>query len=489
LRRRELLTAAATTPFLIALACRQEVELAADEVPARGGAPRPRDLLVIVSDDQSRFDLGTYGNPSCTTPNVDALAAEGARFTAAYTPVSLCMPARSCLYTGLYPHRNGATGFEPIRPGVRTWPSWLAGTAATGMVGKFNVKPAEQFPFDVLKRGGTIDKDGRSPEKYERLFAEFLGEVGERPFAALVNLKDPHRPFDEDRFVDQVDGPPPSAHDPEEVWVPGCLWDTPETRRELADYHGALQRLDETVGRVLRLLDESGRAPDTLVVFTSDNGMPFPYAKATLYEAGINLPFVVRWPGVVAAGGRSQALVSLLDVLPTALELFGLPPGELNGHSLLPLLRGEVESVREEWFAMHTSQKIGEDYPSRSLRAGDVKYIRNLAPEATFKITGFKSSRTWQSWLELVDSDDPPPGLAAHMDRLLHRPAEELYDLASDPFERTNLLGTPAREERHADDLARMRATLAEQMQAFGDEAGLAAVAASTDEPEGSDGR
>jgi N-sulfoglucosamine sulfohydrolase len=457
LRRRELLTAAATTPFLIALACRQEVELAADEVPARGSnVPRPRDRLVIVSDDQSRFDLGAYGNPSCTTPNVDALAAEGARFTAAYTPVSLCMPARSCLYTGLYPHRNGATGFEPIRPGVRTWPSWLAGTAATGMVGKFNVKPAEQFPFDVLKRGGTIDKDGRSPEKYERLFAEFLGEVGERPFAALVNLKDPHRPFDEDRFVDQVDGPPPSAHDPEEVWVPGCLWDTPETRRELADYHGALLRLDETVGRVLRLLDESGRAPDTLVVFTSDNGMPFPFAKSTLYEAGINVPFIVRWPGVVEPGGERDAFVSLVDLLPTALDTFGRAPedpGELDGRSLLPLLRGEVLALRDRVVGALDELLVGDPTPVRSIRDRRFKYLHNFRPDVVFENNILIHSDTWASWQRAAETE---PALARRIERLVRRPREELYDLQADPWELRDL----AALGEHRGTLERLRGEL-----------------------------
>jgi N-sulfoglucosamine sulfohydrolase len=391
------------------------------------------------------------------------------------------------MYTGLYPSAHGATGFDPVRPGVATCPALLApAEVATALIGKVHVAPESQFPFDELVTGDAFLEE-RSARAFEQAFSGFLRRTGTRPFTCFVNFKDPHRPFGFDR--DEAHGGSPQLHDPADVRPFPFLWDTRGTREDLARYYDALARMDATLQRVLDALDASGRADDTLVVFTSDNGMPFPYAKATLYEAGINLPFVVRWPGVVAPGGRSQALVSLLDLLPTALELFGLPPGELHGRSLLPLLRGEVEGLRDSWFAMHTSQKIGEDYPSRSLRAGDVKYIRNLAPEATFKITGFKSSRTWQSWLELVDSDDPPPGLAAHMDRLLHRPAEELYDLASDPFERTNLLGTPAREERHADDLARMRATLAEQMQAFGDEAGLAAVAASTDEPEGSDGR
>ena len=119
---------------------------------------------------------------------------------------------------------------------------------------------------------------------------------------------------------------------------------------------------------------------------------------------------------------------------------------------------------------MHTSQKVGDDYPSRSIRSGDLKYIRNLKPETTYRINAFNSSRTWQSWRARLEEGEEP-ALAAHMERLLHRPAEELYDLASDPFEMTDLARDPAR----AEELARLRALLGARMTEFGDRAGLEA--------------
>jgi len=460
-RRRDLLKAAAGTPLLSAFACRAAA--AAD----RDGGARPRNLLLIISDDQSRFDLGAYGNPACSTPHVDRLAEQGARFDCAYTPVSLCMPARSCLYTGLYPHKNGATGFEPVRPDVKTWPTWLAGGCATAMVGKFNVKPKEQFPFEIFSRGGKIDKQGRSPEKYERLFAEFIEEVGERRFAAVVNLKDPHRPFDEDRFVGQVEGAPATEFEPEDAWVPGCLWDTPETRRELVDYYGALLRLDETVGRVLRLLGEAGLEDETLVIFTSDNGMPFPFAKSTLYEAGINLPFVVRWPGVVAPGGRSEAFVNLVDLLPTALDTFGLPPAELDGRSLLPLLRGEASAVRERVVGALDELLVGDPTPARSIRDRRYKYIHNFRPEVEFSNNILIHSDTWSSWLAAAQDD---PALARRVEQLLRRPREELYDLQADPWELENLAAaTPPLAPEHEAARQRLRAELRDWTHREGD--------------------
>jgi N-sulfoglucosamine sulfohydrolase len=452
LRRRDVLKAAAATPLLYA--CLFDTRRPRDE-------GRPRDILLIVSDDQSRCDLGCYGNPACTTPNLDRLAAEGRRFHCAYTPVSLCLPARASLYTGLYPHKHGATGFVAVREGVKTWPTWLAGGLATGMVGKLNVLPPEQFPFEFLSRSGPLNKAGRSPARFEELFAEFLEDVGERRFAAVVNLRDPHRPFEEDRFQGELTLPP-ARHAPEDAWVPPSLWDTPETRAELADYYGALERLDETAGRILRLLEGSGRAREALVVFTSDNGMPFPFAKSTLYEAGINLPFLVRWPGVVEPGSECDAFVSLVDLLPTALDVAGMPPGELDGRSLLPLLRGELGAVREQVVGAIDELLAQEPTPLRSIRERRYKYIRNFRPEVEFANNVLEHSATWASW-EAAARDEPE--LSRRMQLLRRRPSEELYDLELDPWELENLADRPER----AADKARLRAALREWMQREGD--------------------
>jgi N-sulfoglucosamine sulfohydrolase len=446
MRRRDLLKAAATTPFVAAAACTTMRE---------PGPGLPRNLLLIVSDDQSRFDLGCYGNPACTTPNVDGLAAEGMRFDRAYSPVGLCTPARSSLYTGLYPHKNGATGFGPILPEVPTWPELLAGACVTAMMGKYNVQPRERFPFDFFDGLGVKTGPGVDPASYERGFASLLQAAGTRRFAAIVNLKDPHRPFDEDLYVPEVDGKPVAAHDPDDAWVPPCLWDTPATRKELSDYYDALRRLDRSVGHVLGLLAESGRAEDTLVIFTSDNGMPFPFGKSTLYEAGINVPFLVRWPGVVAAGSVHPALANLVDLLPTALEAFDVPSSDsFDGHSLLPLLRGEVSAVRSRSIGVHDDMlkepnrvKRQRNFPtraptprSRSIRGERFKYIRNFDTQLEFTNNVLEHSWTWSSWGHVAAND---PALRARMDGLRFRAEEELFDLEADPWELENLASVP----------------------------------------------
>ena len=163
---------------------------------ANSRTQRPRNLLVLVADDLGRLDLGAYGNPSVTTPHIDRLAAAGCRFDQAFTPISLCKPSRSVLYTGRWPHANGATGFKDIAPDVPTLPELLADFGvATAQIGKLNVSPVERFPFEFLVQSNSAFQKGREPELFERDLRRFLQERGERPFCAFLNFKDPHRPF------------------------------------------------------------------------------------------------------------------------------------------------------------------------------------------------------------------------------------------------------------------------------------------------------
>jgi arylsulfatase A-like enzyme len=440
--RRRLIGLAAASPLLSTLGCASD---------SRG--ERPRNLVVLVADDQSRLDVPAYGRATCRTPHLDRLAREGARFERFYTPVPLCQPARACLYTGVLPHRNGVFAFEDVRPGVATWPELLRGHATTAMIGKLNAGPRARFAFDHTVE--LKDEQGRSPEAYERATAEFLSAAAERPFAAVINFNDPHRPFGEGGEGGEAREP----HDPKAVWVPPFLWDTPETRVDLAKYYDALARMDEAIGRVLALLEPL--AGDTLVIFTSDNGAPFPFAKTTLYEAGINLPFIARWPGVVQPGSAVASPTSLLDLLPTALEVFGVEAdGPRDGRSLLPLLRGEPVEERPivGWI---TATRAGH-YPTRSIRLGDTKYVRNFEPRREFVNSVMSGSRTWASW-EALESEKP--ALRRRMRRLRHRPAEELYDLASDPHELADLAGDASR----ADELERVRGELRAWMESAED--------------------
>jgi N-sulfoglucosamine sulfohydrolase len=384
-------------------------------------------LLVLLSDDQSDSDVGCYGNASCVTPNIDALARNGVRFERAYTAVGVCQPSRSSLYTGLYPTKHGALGFGPIASDVATWPELLnAAGVATAMIGKLDVDPPEKFPFEYLVKAKDMPSR-RDPAQFERCFREFLASVRERRFAAVIAFHDPHRPFEEE-------APERPAVDPKALEVPAFLWDTPDTRLDLARYYDCVARLDRGVGRVLAALADAGHAEDTLVIFTSDNGASFPFAKSTLYEAGVRMPFVAHGPGV--RSGVSGEFVSLLDVLPTALELFGLPPRAVDGASLAPLLFEGRALDRGSFVSMQTDNLGGESFPSRALHARRWKYIRNFRSDTAAVTNVVGHTLTWESGKALARTDER---VAKRMESYIYRPVEELYDLERDPCELANL--------------------------------------------------
>ena len=416
------------------------------------GAHRPRNLLVLLADDLSGCDLGCYGNRDVNTPNLDRLASDGARFERAYAAVGMCQPSRSSLFTGLYPNRHGALGFGPIRDDVATWPELLrARGVTTALIGKLDVDPPEKFDFDHLARANEMPSR-RDPAVWARQFREFLGQTGDRPFAAVIAFVDPHRPFEEEA------GEP--LTDPGRIAVPARLWESTGTRTELARYYDCVARLDRSVGKILDALEESGRAADTLVIFTSDNGASFPFAKSTLYEAGVRMPLIVRGPGV--RRGVSDEFVGLVDLLPTALELFGAPPRDLDGESLLPTLRGDGALGRTSFVTMQTENNREQSQPARALHERRFKYIRNFGTGGATVSNVVGHTLTWESGKELAPAN---AGIAQRMKAYIYRPREELYDLERDPQELVDL----ADDAGQAAIRDRMRADLRAWMEQHGD--------------------
>jgi N-sulfoglucosamine sulfohydrolase len=456
------------------------------------GAKEPPSFLLIVSDDQAIEDSGCYGNSTIGTPNLDRLAAEGLRFTNAFTPTAICQPSRACLHTGLHGTSSGAAGFNPIDPGIAT----LSGTLKdagwrTGLIGKTHLAPIAQFRFDFLKPSKELSS-GRDVEAIARATRDFVGECAraKQPFFLNVNFDDPHHPWplldsevagasavesEEDREAaparrpgagnavaprDRALGGVAGTHDPAKVRLPALLPDRPEIRRELARYADAITRLDRGVGLVLDALKDLGAAERTLVLFVSDNGMEFPFHKTTLWEGGVHLPMLARWPGTIRAGATCDGLVSFVDVMPTLLEAAGVAaPAKLEGRSFRAALADPAAPLREEIFLTHTRHLRHTGTPSRGLRTRRFKYLRNPWDAGeTFETAGMEHD-SWKAVLEAAKSDPP---LAERVERYLHRPPVELYDLAADPLERRNLAGLPelaeAQEELHARLVAQMTA-------------------------------
>ncbi|MBN8816217.1 MAG: sulfatase [Sphingomonas sp.] len=399
-----------------------------------------RNVLLIVSDDQG-MDLGCLG-VAVQTPNLDALAQQGTRFDQAYAAVSSCSSSRAVVYTGLYTHQNGMYGLahdahnQGLRDGIETLPYWLKKAGyATALVGKKHVKPEGAFPYDAElapERAGIRDVALLSDA-----VELFLRGIGDAPFFVTVGFSDPHRApvnFGNNQPWPRVKD---VRYDPAKVTVPSHLPDLPAVRGDLAQYYESLSRLDDGVGMIRAAIERCGRADDTLIVFLSDNGRPFPGAKTNLYDPGLHLPLIVHAPGL-RGGATSDAMVSWIDIAPTILEWTGAagPAYPLPGRSVLPLLGERGKPGWDMVFASHEFHEIDQYYPMRAIRTRTRSYIENLAWQLPYPIAGDVAGS--DSWKAIAA--DPRTRIGKRTQAAYrNRPAREFYDLERDPDEVVNL--------------------------------------------------
>ncbi len=414
--------------------------------------PDRPNILMIVADDCTFSDLPIHGGENVKTPHIDALAREGLVFQRAYVSMAMCSPSRSELYTGLLPLRNGcAWNHGNSRPGTRSIPHHLRDLGyRVGITGKTHIQPAEVFPFEVVP--GFDENCVRNPTLPHDLdgVRKFITGRGDEPFCLVVALTEPHAPW--------VMGDA-SAYPPRSLKLPPYLADTPRTRQDFSSYLAEITYMDSQVGDLLDLLDSKELAAETLVLFTSEQGAQFPGNKWTNWDSGLHTSMVVRWPGITAAGRRSDALVQFADVLPTFIEIAGgkPDPAAFDGTSCAAVLRGESDRHRDYAYGMHSNYPEGPAYPIRSITDGEWRYIRNLTPDRLY-IEKHLMGRTehnayWGTWLYHAGENDH----ARHLiERFLTRPAEHLYHTSKDPFEMTNLAEDPA----HAETKARLTAAL-----------------------------
>src|SRR5262245_25061224 len=322
-------------------------------------ADRPN-VLVVLSDDHSVPHVGCYGNKDIRTPNLDAFAAQGMRFDRAYVACPQCVPSRAAIMTGRSPVAIQMTRFSaPLPAEVKVFPELLrargyyAGVAGRtyhldGPAGaRLPPESAKVFEKHGLrtfaKRLDYVKTTGKRPEMLAQ-YREFLDKVPKgKPFVLQLCFSDPHRPLDADAI--------PKPHDPRKLKLPAHYPDTKLVREDFARYYDEISRFDGDFGTVLAELKKRGLDKDTLVVFMGDNGASQLRGKGTLYEFGVHVPLLVRWPGRVKAGAATSELVSGEDLAPTFLEAAGVPvPKEMTGRSFLKLLRGEKFTGRQYVF-------------------------------------------------------------------------------------------------------------------------------------------
>ncbi len=393
-------------------------------------------ILYIHSHDTGRY-IQPYGY-AVPTPHLQRLAKQGVLFRQAFCAAPTCSPSRAALLTGMMPHNNGMLGLAHFGFALNDYSQHILHTLRKA--GYYSALSGTQH---IDKQKGTrigydaiLTADGSAPAEEEA--ARFLREDPPQPFFLAVGFSETHRVFPE----------PASDVNPNYVRPPAPIPDTPETRRDMAGFITSARTLDEKMGRVLAALDETGLAENTLVVCTTDHGLAFPAMKSNLTDHGAGVMLIMRGPGGFEGGRVMDALVSQIDLFPTLCEVAGVEkPDWLQGQSILPLVRGEVDAVRQ---AVYSEVNFHVSYePQRSIRTQRWKYIRRFDPRPHPVLPNCDDSPTKSLWLNSGWRE--------------HGQAEEyLFDVIFDPNESNNLAYDPAYAGIKAEMVERLQAWMAQ---------------------------
>ena len=410
-------------------------------------ADKQPNILLFTADDLHAGSLGVYGGkPDGLTPNLDAFAAESMLFGKAHVNVAICAPCRAVIATGRYSHRSGAMGFMPAREDVPDIVTTLkAAGYHTGILGKFgHSTPKKSMKWDYYFDQKELG-NGRNPNIYYQRSQVFLkqAKAEDKPFYFMVNSHDPHRPYCNPKKLTKGAAMPSRVYKPEEVDVPGFLPDLPGVRAELAMYLNSTRRLDDTFGKVMQALKESGEAKNTLVLFITDNGIAVPFAKCNTWFHSTRSPLLVRWPGVIEPGSRDDShFVSVVDFFPTFMEATGVKgPAGLDGRSFLSLLKGKLQDDRTHVFTQIDSKAGGDAVPMRCVQDDSFGYIYNPFSDGKYWYRNNNEGNTMAAMMQAAKSDST---IQARIDLFRYRVPEELYDLKNDPDCLRNLINDPA---------------------------------------------
>ncbi|MAT13593.1 MAG: heparan N-sulfatase [Rhodopirellula sp.] len=398
-------------------------------------------FLIIMADDCTYNDLPLYGGKNASTPNIDRLASQGLTFNRAYLSEAMCQPCRAELYSGRYPLGNGcAWNHSASLESVTSMPQHLSALGyRVGLAGKVHVKPAKAYPFESVQ--GFDANCVRNPTKPHFLsdVEDFMARDKSQPFCLVVALVEPHVPW--------VMGDA-SAYPPTKLKLPPNIADTARTREDFSRYLAEITYMDGQVGELLKTLDNSGRADETVVLFSSEQGAQFPGCKWTNWDTGLHTALIARWPGKIAADTRTDALVQYADVLPTLVTLAGGESSQqqYDGREFSEVLRGNSTEHRKYVYGMHNNIPEGPSYPIRTVSNGTFRYIENLRSDEIYIEKHLMGSRGngelnnpyWATW---VWASGEKPEVYKLVHRYTRRPAQQLYHTTDDPYELTDLAG------------------------------------------------
>jgi N-sulfoglucosamine sulfohydrolase len=432
-----------------------------------GAAPVRPNILFVISDDQSWRDTGICGSTTVRTPAFDRIAREGVRFTHSFAACPSCTPSRSAVLTGRHLWQTGEGG---VLYGTfpKEYPPFTHALQDTGYHTGWTGKgwgPGQWEPGGLIRHpiGREYNRRLFDPpvssaldaHDYAANFNDFLKDrPSGAPFFFWFGATEPHRLYEKGAGLR-------AGKRNGDVQVPSYWPDTQEVRSDLLDYANEIDWFDAQLAKILTKLEAIGELDNTLIVVTSDNGMPFPRSKVNLYDPGVRMPLAIRWPQQVKGGRVVDDFVWHIDFAPTFLEAAGVAvPAGFSGHSLLALLKsgrsGRVEPARDRAFAAlerHTwCRPGGATYPIRSLRTFDYLYLRNFEPDRwpTGGPEFLSSNKTFHGDVDGGPTkefmEDPANQKKYAREFALcygKRPLEELYDVRLDPEEVRNLAADP----------------------------------------------
>ncbi len=447
-------------------------------------------ILFIIADDASRDSMGAYGSTYIKTPNFDRIAREGVLFTNAFNCNPKCAPARACLLTGRYswqlkeacnhnPFLSDQWDFYPFLledAGYSmgfTGKGWGPGIYKGIDSGKSKFKrlnPAGH-PFNNLKAKPPYS--GISNVDYAANFEAFLKQKpANQPFCFWFGTKEPHRGYGKDNW--KLDG-----RNLDDVTVPEYYPDNEIIRGDLADYAIEVEWYDRHIGRALEHLEQFGLLETTLIIATSDHGMPFPRVKGQIYDDGFHVPFVVRWGNKIQAGRTVTDFVTFPDLAPTLLDIAGIPQhkqftGKSFKKQLLSKKSGRIDSARDHTLLGKERHDIGRTdgellsvgYPSRAIRGDQFLYVRNFKSnrwpvgDPDLGLLNCDNSPTKQYLTELRLGD---PDYHFYQLSFGKRPEEELYDIRKDPDCVANLAGKTGYAQVQSELWRRLQSELTSQ--------------------------
>lgn len=416
-------------------------------------------ILLFMADDMTHTDLGCYGNRDVKTPNLDALASEGMKFSRCFNSAPMCSPLRQSLYTGLYPVKNGAhPNHSRVYDGVKSLPHHLSPLGyRTALIGKRHEAPESAFPFEFL--GGRHHDNGKGIDLDLTKVDTFLEEAanGSQPFCLVVTSNQPHRPWNRGDA---------SQYDPKQLSIPGNLVDTPQTRDAMAEYYAEITYMDNQLGSCLRSLQRHNLRSNTIVIFLSEQGSNFPFCKWTCYATGIQSACILRWPSVVKPGSQTRALVSYVDIVPTLISAAGghSDIADFDGRSILPILKSQDTDGSPYVFAIQTSRGIFHGpnaYGIRSVTNGRYLLIHNLNHDSQFANSVTHRDPVYASWKLAAEADDL--FAESRYSRYKVRPEWELYDLQADQWNLRNLANNSELKKVREDLSAAMKNWMRQQ--------------------------